>query len=142
MTTIEFKINEEQRNELLSRFPNLEKNSHVGKFAFEVAKLYFLSQDADAVFSSCTTGGDIGVMCNGKYEEFEVKGTADLGICFQKLKVSSKACHDALINGMRLIRITGIGKLDMNIHFMKHLEDFILIQEPRWAVAKPRKSNL
>src|SRR5215212_1143629 len=140
MTTLVFKINIEQRNELLSRFPNLEKNSHVGRYAFEVAKLYFLAQDTNAVFTPCTTGGDVGVMCNGRYEEFEVKGTADPDICFQKLKVSSKPCHDALISGMRLIRITCIGKLEMKIHFMKHQEDFILIQEPRWAVVKPRKS--
>jgi hypothetical protein len=137
MTTIQFQISEEKCRELLSRFPNLEKNIHVGGFAIEIAKLYFLSRDADAGFTRCK-GGDIGVTCNGRYEEFEVKGTADPNICFKKLKVSSKACHDALVNGMRLIRITGIGKPVMNIHFMKHPEDFILVEEPRWAV-KPAK---
>jgi hypothetical protein len=135
MTSAEFQITVEKRNELLTLFPNLGKNSDVGKYAIEIAKLFFLIRDSKATFAVCK-GGDLGVTVNGKYEEFEIKGTVDADICYYKLKVSSLACYNALLNGMTLIRITNIGELRMTIHFMKHKEDFILVPEPRWAVLK------
>lgn len=135
MTTIDFQISQEELNQLLSLYPNVGKNSNVGKYAIEVVKLYFLSRDKNASFSICK-GGDIEVNSIDVSEQFEVKGTIDNKICFQKLKVSSHACYNALVNGMTLIRVTGIGSLNMKLHFMKFNEDFLLVPEPRWAVIR------
>lgn len=136
MTTFDFEISEPQRQDLLAKFPNLGKNSDVGKYSIEVVKMYFLSKDPTSSFSICKGGGDLEVRHRNTSEQFEVKGTIDPGICFQKLKVSSHGCHDALVDGMTLIRVTNVGQLKMKLHFMKHGVDFLLIAEPRWAVLK------
>lgn len=141
MTTFDFQIGQDELTRLLSRYPNIGKNSDVGKFAVEVVKLYFLSKDKNASFKICKGGADLEVITSGASEEYEVKGTIDKNICFQKLKVSSHACYNALINGMVLIRVTGIGSLTMRLHFMKFKEDFLLVPELRWAVVRPKFDN-
>jgi hypothetical protein len=138
MTTFDFEISERQRKDLLAKFPNLGKNSDVGKYSIEVVKMFFLSKDPASSFSACKGGADLEVKQGKKSEQFEVKGTIDPEICFQKLKVSSHGCHDALVNGMTLIRVTNVGQLKMKLHFMKHGVDFLLVAEPRWAVVKVR----
>ncbi|GAB2524766.1 hypothetical protein [Spirosoma aerophilum] len=136
MTTYLFKLSLNELNELLALYPNLGKNSHVGNIAVRVVEKYFLYLDPNSTFKTGTRGADLEVYYSGKIEYFEIKGTTDSTIAWPKLKVSSKACFDALVNGMQLIRVTNIGSLDMQLHFMKYGEDFTLIPEDRWSVVK------
>jgi len=85
-------------------------------------------------------GADLWVTTNGTTEAYEIKGTVDRDISWSKLKVSSRNCHDALVAGMTLIRVTGIGEAKMQLHFMKYGKDFSLVSEPRWSV-KPIKGG-
>lgn len=139
MISDDFEISQEQLNYLLSIHPNTGKNWDVGSIAMRVIEMYFKNKYPDATFLSGIKGADIEVTCGGKTERFEVKGTTDQSIAWQKLKVSSQDCHDCLIQGMTLIRVTSIGSLKMKLHFMKHGEDFILEPEVRFAVRPIRK---
>jgi len=140
MTTHNFSITQDQLNSLLTFYPNTGKNSDVGKLAVEIAKLYFLSTADTATFITNRKGIDLSTTINEVVENYEIKGTADKNISWNKLKVSSQNCHDHLVNGMTLIRITNIGSTEMIFHFLKHNEDFELIPEPRWSVI--RKINI
>ena len=142
MTTITFSISKEQLNELLTLYPNTGKNSDIGKIAIEVAKLYFLSKNEMTSFTTNKKGIDLTTEVNGLIEKYEIKGTADKDISWSKLKVSSQNCHDHLINGMTLIRITNIGSTTMTFYFLKYKEDFELIPEPRWSVVRTKKVNI
>jgi hypothetical protein len=136
----DFIISEEQLQTLKGKFPKQGKNSHIGNIAVEVTKLYFLTKSNNkATFKSGTLGADIIVVLNGDEIRYEIKGTEDAEISFQKLKVSSKHSYQSLVDGMSLIRITNIGKTTMKIHFMKHGEDFNLVEEPRWAFKKIKR---
>lgn len=140
MTTHNFSITQDQLNGLLTLYPNTGKNSDVGKLAVEIAKLYFLSMADTATFITNRNGIDLSTTINEVVENYEIKGTADKNISWNKLKVSSQNCHDHLVNGMTLIRITNIGSTEMIFYFLKHNEDFELIPEPRWSVI--RKKNI
>ena len=139
MTSKNFSITQDQLNELLTLYPNMGKNSDVGKFAVDIAKLYFLTINYSTTFIINKKGIDLSTSINGIVENFEIKGTAGSTISWNNLKVSSKNCHDRLVNGMTLIIITNIGKTEMNINFLKHSEDFELKPEPRWSLI--RKKN-
>jgi hypothetical protein len=140
MTTNNFSITQDQLNSLLTLYPNTGKNSDIGKLAVEIAKLYFLSINDSTTFFTNRNGIDLSTSVNGIVENFEIKGTADNNISWNKLKVSSQNCHDHLVNGMRLIRITNIGATEMTFYFLTHSEDFELVPEPRWSVIR-RKNN-
>ena len=111
MTKHNFSINQDQLKDLLTLYPNTGKNSDVGKLAVELAKLYFLSINGSTTFITNKNGIDLSATINGVVENFEIKGTADNSIAWNKLKVSSQNCHDLLINGMTLIRITNVGRV-------------------------------
>jgi hypothetical protein len=138
MTSYDFEITPDQLQTLLTSYPNLGKNSHVGNIAVKVVELFFLARDPGATFRLGAKGADIEVNTEGRIERFEIKGTADKDISWAKLKVSSQDCYQCLVEGMRLIRVTGIGATRMKIHFLKYGEDFTLVPETRYAV-KPMK---
>ena len=140
MTTHNFSVSQEQLNNLMTLYPNIGKNSDVGKLAVEIAKLYFLSINETVIFITNKNGIDLSVNVNGVVENYEIKGTAGKNISWNKLKVSSQNCHDHLLNGLTLLRITNIGTTEMTFYFLKHQEDFELISEPRWSVV-PAKST-
>jgi hypothetical protein len=142
MTKVNFSISDEQLNDLFTLYPNIGKNSDVGKLAVEVAKIYFLSLNAITTFVTNKNGIDLTVEVNGIKEKYEIKGTADKNISWSKLKVSSQNCYDNLVNGMTLIRITNIGSTAMIFYFLKYQEDFELIPEPRWSVIRNKKANV
>ncbi len=135
MHTIDFSISQQTLDTLIKETKD-GKNSDIGKMALEIVKLYFKSVDAGAEFSSGKNGADITVMSNSIETSYEVKGTQDRNIAFAKLKVSSQACHDALVNGMEIIRVTNIRENDVKLHFLKHGVDFCLEPEARWALKK------
>jgi hypothetical protein len=142
MTTDDFEITQEQLDSLLSLYPNTGKNSDVGSMAVRIVEMYFKNKHPDATFLQGSKGADIQVNYNGKSERYEVKGTIDHSIAWQKLKVSSQDCHDCLLNGMILIRVTSIGLLKMKLHFLKHGEDFLLQPEVRFAVKPIRQAKI
>lgn len=138
MTTHDFIITQEQLTDLLTRYPNTGKNSDVGKLAVEIAKLYFLSLNDKTTFTTNKNRIDLSISVNGTIEHYEIKGTADKSISWNKLKVSSPNSHDHLVNGMTLIRITNIGSTEMTLYFLKHNEDFELVPEPRWSIIRKK----
>lgn len=142
MRKCDFNITEDILRNLLKNHPNMGKNSHVGYVAVKIVELYFKSLDSNVHFSKGTKGADLEVNYLGLTEYFEIKGTADPNICWQKLKVSSQTCHDALKNGMTLIRVVNVGTLTPILYFMKYGEDFNLIPEPRWAVTQIKKQHI
>jgi hypothetical protein len=138
MKICDFSIPKAELKALLKRYPNTGKNSDIGKLAIEIAKLYFLSLNKATTFDINKNGIDLSTLLKGKVNNYEIKGTADKNISWSKLKISSQNCHDLLINGMTLIRITNIGTIDMKFYFLKYNNDFELVPEPRWSV-RPRK---
>lgn len=140
MTTTNFSITQDQLNFFLTLYPNTGKNSDVGKLAVEIAKLYFLSINDSTTFITNRNGIDLSISKNGIVENFEIKGTSDNNISWNKLKVSSQNCHDYLVNGMRLIRITNIGSTEITLYFLTYFEDFELVPEPRWSII--RRKNI
>ncbi len=132
-----FEISNETLKELKSRYPNIGKNSHIGKIAVEIVKLYFLNKNKKATFNTKIKGVDIEVAYLGKKECYEIKGTADNNFSWNKLYVSGTPCYKGLIAGTTtLIRVTNVGELKMNLFFIKYSEHFTLISEPRWKVRK------
>lgn len=133
-----FEITPLQLEEILSMYSNMGKNSHVGNAAVKIVQLYFQSLDPNSEFRIGQKGADLEVTYLGKTESFEIKGTADKKFSWTKLKVSSQSCHDALVAGMTLIRVTNVGSRNPTLHFMQYGEDFKLVSEPRWTLVRSR----
>ncbi|MFN8299386.1 MAG: hypothetical protein U0T75_09785 [Chitinophagales bacterium] len=141
MTTVDFTISQEEKDELIGKYSNLGKNSDVGKLAVEIAKKYFSKIMPGVKFIENRNGVDIMVDYNGKMTGYEIKGTVDSGLAWPKLKVSSQRCYENIKNGMEIMRIVSIGQLQMKIYFLKNGEDFELQPEPRWCVKPICKKN-
>lgn len=136
MKSFPFKLSQQQFDRIKRNYPNTGKNSHIGHSAEMIVKFYFESNYVDVTFPHGVDGADITITYDGKTENFEIKGTADSNISWSKLKVSSKACHDALVSGMTMIRVTNIGQKNVELHFLKYGEDFTLVPEDRWAIKR------
>lgn len=134
-----FSISEEELASLMKQYPNMGKNSDVGKLAVEIAKM-FLKHKHENITLSTTANIDLSACIDGETYEYEIKGTTDKDIAWSKLKVSSKNCYDKLVEGMPLIRITNLGKTDMIIYTLMFEEDFVLKPEDRWAVLPIKKT--
>lgn len=141
MEHFRFNIPENIYLELSEKYPNTGKNSHVGDCAIEIAKAYFISINPDCTFEVNKNRIDLTVITEGNSEKFEVKGTADNDIAYNKLKVSSQLCHDRLIAGMKMMRISGVGRQKVDIYFLKYGEDFTLKPEPRWDVKEIKQHS-
>ena len=69
-------------------------------------------------------------------------GTADSTIAWEKLKVSSRKSHDALVSGEATIyRVVDVDSADPRVHILIYGEDFTLEPEPRWAVKRIPPDN-
>ncbi len=87
-------------------------------------------------------GVDLRVTIDGKTERIEVKGTKDSDIAWQKLKVSSKKSHDALVSGdASIYRVVDVDSADPRVHILIYGEDFTLEPEPRWSVKRILPDN-
>ncbi len=104
--------------------------------AVEIAILYFKSRDLNSVISKGIKGVDIVVDVNNEITNYEIKGTESKNVSFDKLKVSSKASHDALDNGMKLLRVSNVRNRTVNLYILEHGVHFTLVEEPRWRVKK------
>lgn len=96
----------------------------------------------DVVIEEDKGGVDLRVTIDGKTERIEVKGTKDSDIAWQKLKVSSKKSHDALVSGDATIyRVVDVDSANPRVHILIYGEDFTLEPEPRWAVKRIPPDN-
>lgn len=138
MTTHEFELTASQLEEILLEHPNMGKNSHVGNAAVKIVRLYFKSIDQNVTFGNGKAGSDIEVRFTDRVEHFEIKGTADAKFTWTKIKVSSQPCHDALVEGMKIIRVTSVGTLNPKLYFLQYGEDFLLKLEARWTITRIR----
>ncbi|AXE17883.1 hypothetical protein DR864_09135 [Runella rosea] len=134
MQPIPFELTLDELREISTLYPNIEKNSHVGHWAVYIVRKYYLSLDSNATFTNGKNGADIEVNYLGKTESFEIKGTNDKGLGWGKLKVSSLPCYNALVNGMKIIRVSNIGNPNVTLHFLEYNKDFTLEVEARWTI--------
>ena len=96
----------------------------------------------DVVIEEDRDGVDLRVTIDGKTERIEVKGTKDSDIAWEKLKVSSRKQHDALVSGDATIyRVVDVHSADPRVHILIYGEDFELEPEPRWAVKRIPPDN-
>jgi hypothetical protein len=124
-------------NSLNTRFPPTSKSSNVGDRAIQILRIYFLSLDGASAFREQVDDADLEVTnSHSEVQRMEVKGTADKGIAWQKLKVSGKPSHDALLAGMPLYRVTEVYAQEPTVYVLQHQEDFTMEPEPRWSIKK------
>ena len=96
----------------------------------------------DVLIEEDRDGVDLRVTIDGKTERIEVKGTQDFDIAWQKLKVSSKKSHDALVSGdASIYRVVDVDSANPRVYILTHGEDFTLEPEPRWAVKRIPPDN-
>jgi|JI10StandDraft_1071094.scaffolds.fasta_scaffold913755_2 hypothetical protein len=141
MESIRYKIPNSLFKNLFSLNLSKGKSSHIGDDAYKIVESYFLTKSGFvSTIEKGKNGADMAVhYSNGKIELYEIKGTEDEAIAWSKLKVSSQACYNGLIQGMILIRVTSIGSKTVTLHFMKYKEDFNLKPEARWSVTPVNK---
>lgn len=96
----------------------------------------------DVVIEEDRDGADLRVTIDGNTERIEVKGTKDSEIAWQKLKVSSKKSHDALVSGdASIYRVVDVDSADPRVYILIYGEDFTLEPETRWAVKRIPPDN-
>jgi hypothetical protein len=132
-----FTITQEERITLSELYPK-GKSGDIGKLAVEITKLYFVQQNPNTIFVK-VKGVDLSTSINGLIVNYEIKGTEGSDP-WKGLVVSSKNCHDLLVRGMTLIRITNIRSINMTLYFFKYNKDFELRTELRWTVIR-KKNN-
>jgi hypothetical protein len=114
-----------------------QKNSDIGSIAVEIVKDYFLFLDPNNQFIIGRNNEPDLIVVNGeKVREYEIKGTKDNKLAFNKIKISSQYCYRKLIEGMEIIRVTDIGKQSVSLHFLKNNIDFVMEPEDRWKIKK------
>jgi hypothetical protein len=130
----EFTIPKLEFDSFSKRFNTKGKNSDIGNLAIEIAKLWLISKHKESTILEGHNGADLCVQTAESLLEYEIKGTEDDTLAFNKLKVSGKTCYEKLISGMPLIRISKVRQQRVEIYTLKYGEDFDLIPEPRWSV--------
>lgn len=121
---------------LNSAFGNFGKSSHISARAVEILQIHFLRQDPATTFRMQIDDADLEITCpSGGVRRIEVKGTADPGIAWAKLKVSGTPSYNALIAGMPIYRVCGVEDQSVQVFVMKYPDDFKLTLEPRWRLS-------
>ena len=110
--------------------------STTAKKAVEIAKIYLKRKYPAGSLIKPKKGADLAIRTNGRRIDFEVKGTLDESIALDKLKVSSKASHDLLRSGIKVLRIMDVRARTPKVAEMKCGVHFRLKREPRWRAAK------
>lgn len=136
---VQFELSEDDFNRLDIEYSDKSKNQHVARFGVEIVKLYLKSKGyTDIKIEEAKV--DIQGIINNKVEKFEVKSTRLEDITFYNLKVSSPKDFKALMEDkMEIIRVCKVGQRIVDLHFLKYGIDFILVEEPRWRLAKIKK---
>lgn len=122
---------------LNSLFPPGSKSANIGARAIEILKIYFLRKDPKTTFRREVADADLEITdSTGVALRIEVKGTADNGIAWTKLKVSGKPSYNALRSGMPVYRVCGVEGEVIQVFVMTYPEDFDLTPEPRWRLTR------
>ena len=79
---------------------------------------------------------DLVAEIENKQINFEIKGTGSENVAFDKLSVSSKDSHAALVDGMKLLRVSNVRNIIVNLYFLEPGVHFELVEEPRWRLNK------
>ncbi|GAH75514.1 unnamed protein product, partial [marine sediment metagenome] len=132
MEKIDLKISEQEFADLNLRYPNHGKSSVISGRADELVKMHFRNQNNNCVFEKLSNGGDLRITSIDEVLEIEIKGTAETGINWQRLKVSGKPSYRLLINGLPLYRVCGVYERFPVIYILHFCRDFDMRTEPRW----------
>lgn len=133
MRQFEVALTEAEFEELERRFPATSKSSNVGCRAIEILKLHFARLWPGCRFEEQSEDSDLQVTRpDGTTLRIEVKGTADRGLAWPKLKVSGQPSYQALIGGMPVYRVTRVYERSPKVFVLTYPDDFELQVEPRW----------
>lgn len=143
MDSFRVKLTAAELTELNTRFPPSRGSSDIGKRAVEIIKCHFRGRHPSYRFADPPRGADLAVVVDAADTRvFEVKGTADQGIAWQQLKVSSQSSHDLLAGGSAsVLRVTDVYSEEPVVYELRHGEDFRLEPEARWTF-KPMRGEV
>jgi hypothetical protein len=136
MIPIQFEMPERDFEQLQEKYHRIGKNNMIGELAVEIAKIYLQSIYPNAIFHKGKKGVDLIVEVEGNQINYEIKGTESVDVAFDKLKVSSKDSHAALVGGMKLLRVSNVRNRTVNLYILEHGVHFELVEEPRWRVKR------
>ena len=136
MQKFTIQLTDAEHSRLNSLFCGTGKSSHVGSRAIEILRIHFLRQDPATTFRTEVGDADLEITnSTGSVLRIEVKGTADQGIAWAKLKVSGTPSYNALVAGMPVYRVCGVEGKTVQVFVMKYPENFSLTPEPRWRLS-------
>ncbi len=136
---VNFELSEDYFTLLNDTYPNRKSNHDIGNFGVQVVKLYLESIGYTDVRINVKKVDILGTI-NNVVEKFEVKSTVKSEISYDCLKVSSSKDYKSLTeDNMEIIRVCKVGQKTLDLHFLKHGIDFILVPEPRWRLQKIRR---
>ena len=136
---VHFELSEDDFTLLNDAYPNRKSNHDIGNFGVQVVKLYLESTGYTEVRINVKKV-DIQGTLNNVVEKFEVKSTVKSEISYHCLKVSSPKDYKSLTEAnMEIIRVCRVGQRTVDLHFLKHGIDFLLVPEPRWRLQKVRR---
>jgi hypothetical protein len=135
MDSFQAKLSPIEFADLNERFPPSQGSNQIGKRAMEIVKIHFRRVQPGCAFVSPVRGADLAVVLEGcGPAQFEIKGTADVELAWQQLKVSSKSSHDLLTSGQAsVLRVTSVYGEEPVVFEVRCGRDFRLDPEPRWC---------
>lgn len=136
MNPIQFEVPYIDFQQLQQKYSLIGKNGDIGKFAVEIAILYFKSINPEVIIRKGKKGVDLVIQTQESTTNYEIKGTESLDIAFDKLRVSSKDSYQALVDGMMLLRVANVRNRKVSLYFLEYGVHYILIEEPRWRLKR------
>jgi len=118
--------------------PSRRKSSAaIGRRAYEVVLTYFRRKRAQVVQSPKGVDLSLRFPRSKLVKHYEIKGTEGSELAFGKLKVSGKPSFRQLTKQkIPLLRVLNVYSNNPIIVEMIHGQDYTLIAEPRWRVAR------
>jgi hypothetical protein len=129
------KLSVDELADLNKKFPRSRGSGDIGKRAIEIVMNHFRRSDPTCKFVKPQPGADLAVVLGSSgAKQFEVKGTADAGLAWQQLKVSSKASYDLLTTcSATVLRVTDVYGAEPVVYELQCGRDFQLEPEARWS---------
>lgn len=137
-------LSDEELDLLDELFPEGNSSGVIGKRAEKIVELYLRRLEPDCEIEYPSSGADLLIRSsNGIVRYVEVKGTASAEIEWGKLKVSSQASHDSIVNDETPIyRICSVFEEEPRLCVLRHNDHFRLVPEPRWAIRPSRNQTV
>lgn len=134
-------LGEEEFKTLNEKYPHGARGS-IRDRALRIVEIFIRRKptNVDIAKAPKSTGGDLRLTLNGKYEDIEVKGTEDKDIAWNKLKVSGNSSHKALTKGMALYRVSSVFSKNPSIWIIYFKRDFFMTRESRWRISRNGKN--